>query len=724
MRANQQLRVSPSPGSPLGLCGLLSRRNTSPRRVSPVCSALAWAVGGLAMLLVPIVAMAQTGTVAALEAPLLDRTHVTLAYGWVGTWTKRGSAEERPEDGAALPGMLPPSVPVSGCLGVRVTLRKGGVTMGVGDVVYDDATEEAASGQVRDLVEVTREATTIALKAVDQSLSDAHLKAVIAPPRPVPGRQASPPQRLTLEQIGPELLVDVQVAHRRASIRIGRMEEYHALFRGFAPGFHGLILKAEDAEHASWLWPASALASNTNPRSQVVQLLAEQGLRADDLVKVARPGGPTLDRYEVIHMVQPTQSLRPRVLTRGSDPLPPISLSRKDVDALAAAMAKHLERRISPLGAVAGTYQPTSDTYDPANAPDDERALVLFSLMQWTNAQPSVSRPGTPQHALSQRVATAATDLAGVLAREDVAVDPAAVALTLLTLVDSKAVGDRKPSRDALAARLMAMRDANGYFVQRDGERMRAPNHPTQAIMAASLVAMYDQTRQPEYADAANHNLTALWNTQQQTTQITSLPWLLSAELRLIRLGAERGVMDDATRLAKYEYLGDLVDRLCRRQIVEPPALGPDDVVGGFDLTGGAPMQIPVADWRSAFVLAFVAEALRTEVIAAQPGRDRLGWMLTCGLTARFLSLLTFDESGCYYVRSKLDAVGGVRLAFWDNRLPAVSTAMSLIAMTQLQETLADAEGMPVQDAPDADSGMLDGMVAPGEPNNAALPAN
>ncbi len=668
---------------------------------------VAWVLAVAAVTILPMRGLGQDALPAGgerdLEAPRVDRTHVTLAHEWVRRWVDRGSAEELPGDAAGLPGMLPPEIPVTGCLGVRVTLRKDGITMGTGEVVFDDsAAPLEAMHPMRDLVPLVREATAQALKGVEQSLADAHLKAVVAPARPVQGRQPETPRRLTLEEIGAGLLIDLQVGHQREPIRIGRMEEYHALFRNFAPGHHGLILKAEGELPASWQWPASALATNIAPRSQVVQLLTDQKLRSDDLVAVSRPGGPALDRFKVFHMVQPTANRGARLLVRGAAPLPPINLSRRGVDDVAQAMGRHLERRLGPTGLVAGTYLPTADTYDPANSPDDERALVLYALMRWSNAQPDVAAEGTAMHRLSRRVVQVATELAASYSSPEALPDPAAAALTLLVLVDSKAVTDRKAQRDALAGKLMSMRDANGYFVQKDGDRTRAPNHPTQSIMAAALSAMFEQTRQPELAAAANLNLAALWTTQQQTTQITSLPWLLSAELRLARLGVERGAGDEAAIKAKYTYLGDLVDRLCRRQIVEIPRVGPDDVVGGFDLTSSVPAEMPVADWRSAFVLAFIAEALRSEQIAVPEERDRLGWLLTCGLTARFMFNLTFNETACWYVRSKPDALGGVRLAFWDNRLPAAATAIGLIAMTQFQETLADAagEGVVIPDSP------------------------
>lgn len=696
MGHDKRLRVGMAAGGGRWLRLLLPWGNAGGAGVSPLCSVVL-------VMIVTVVTSAQdatapaAGATAALQAPLLDSSHVMLLHQWVERWTQRGTAEAREEDQAQLTGGLPPALPVSGCIGLKVTLRRHGITLGSGEVTLPvvDGDADAEAPPAHDLVTLARQATDAALREADQALADAHLKAVIAPPVYVPGSKTPVVERTTLTEIGPTICVDLQIAHSPVAITIGRTEEYHAIFRSFAPGYHGLILRRADAgpdDKAGWVWPASALASNINPRSQIVQQLSDLRLPSDALITVARPGGPVLHRFDVHHYVRPTIDRPPLFLIRGLIPRPAISLSQRAVEDLAAKIARHLERRIGTTGLVAGTYEPTSDTYNPPHAPDNERALALYALMRHTDRLPDAAVEGSATWLLSRRLAELARDLAGPLAQPDVQPDPGAISLTLLTLLQTRATLDAKPQRDALAARLMAMRDDQGYFAYRWLDRAITPKHPEQSLMAAALVGMYVQTRQRDFLDAANHNLAALWTTQQQQTQITSLPWLLMTELTLIELGEDRAAGDDAARAAKFDYLGDLIDRLCRRQIVETPELGPDDVVGGFDLTSTVPQTLPVPDWRSAFVLSFVAEALRRPQLMQTADRDRWGWLLTCGLTARFLALLTVEPGSAYYVRSLPDAVGGVQLTFWDNRLPAASSAMSLLALTQFQEALAAAQ--------------------------------
>ena len=127
--------------------------------------------------------------------------------------------------------------------------------------------------------------------------------------------------------------------------------------------------------------------------------------------------------------------------------------------------------------------------------------------------------------------------------------------------------------------------------------------------------------------------------------------------------------------------------KLCEQQVIEPPRLGPKDVIGGFELVKGPPNSPPNPDWRTAQLLSFLATCVRQPGITQ--GRDSYGWLLTGALAARFLGQLMMDEPNCYYVRNHPESLGGVRLCLWDNRLPINANAMSLLAVTELQEAKA-----------------------------------
>ena len=628
-----------------------------------------------------------------------NESDVIRLYRLATHWARRGSAQALVEGGGGdlpEPGDTPfvAELPVRGLVGVRVTLRRGGVTLGVGDHTFPPAAAgpDAAPAPLdpnpqRDLVAATRAAMAAALDGVAESLANARLRAAqnTGSGRDIPVT--------SLAQLGPDLQVDLQVARRLEPITLARNEAYHRLFREFAPGFHGLILHNPTQPAPAFTWPATALASNVAPESQLVQMLVTQGYRSTDIPLIAREGGPTLHRFQVIHYTRPTANGAPMLLTRGNLLYPPVTLSRRAVIATAERMARHLEGRLNPDGVLAGTYQPTANRYEPAVAPPDEQALGRYALTAWSR----LTLENAGNDAYVRDLAQRALDGARTAARRmnsEARPDPAAMALTLLTLIESPSLTDRRAERDALADRLMQLRDEKvGFRAHRaadDAAGQPGPklNTPTQALIAMSLAAMFEQTRQPQYAQAVNSVIGPLWLTQRNALSVTALPWLLRAELTMYRLGADRAGQDPAAIAGKFAYLGSLVAGVVERQIIEPPAVGPADVVGGFDLSP-EPGSVPAPNWTSAFVLSVVAQAVREPKV--HEGHDRLGWLLSCGLTARFLAQLTMGEPSCYYVKSVSDAIGGVRRAFWDNQLPVASTAAALLALVELERAMADA---------------------------------
>src|SRR5690606_30191932 len=139
-------------------------------------------------------------------------------------------------------------------------------------------------------------------------------------------------------------------------------------------------------------------------------------------------------------------------------------------------------------------------------APPDERALVLYAIMRWANQQPDVTELGKRSNQIARAVMAANARLADELTAPGARVEPAAIALALMTVVENRLAVDQKPQRDALASLLMELRDQDGLFTSmpvdpRSPEAApRMINHPTRSLIMAAMACLYEQTRQPEYA--------------------------------------------------------------------------------------------------------------------------------------------------------------------------------------------------------------------------------
>ncbi len=270
---------------------------------------------------------------------------------------------------------------------------------------------------------------------------------------------------------------------------------------------------------------------------------------------------------------------------------------------------------------------------------------------------------------------------------DPVTFDPAVVSLVMLTLLEVDEARFDQPLldrlRDALAETVAVGPD--GAALPRIGGR--PVTRPVASLMAAALSAAAATTPDPDRDGPAAALRDALWRVAFEKPEVLGLYWLALAHEQAS--AADVGEPDPADAQTA-QRLGDLVDKLIRQQVIEPPELGPDDVLGGFVLQRVAPGAPPTPDWRTAPLLGFLAVAMRDEQITQ--GRDAYGWLLTASLAARFVAQLTMDRPSCFYARNPADAVGGVRLALWDNTLAIEPNAASLLALVELQETIARLE--------------------------------
>jgi hypothetical protein len=243
---------------------------------------------------------------------------------------------------------------------------------------------------------------------------------------------------------------------------------------------------------------------------------------------------------------------------------------------------------------------------------------------------------------------------------------------------------------------LLSLSDGQGRY--RTTAEPDAPlvNETTHALVTAALAALYQQTRSEPLAQALRPALRTLWQDDQASLNIAALPWYVTAHHRAAHLLAGDDPDQQQALAQRERKLGQLVTDLSQQQVIERPRLGPTDVVGGFELQTAAPNTPPNPDWRTAQLLQFLAICIRDQGIVGD--QSQLGWLVTAGLAGRFINQLMADEPACYYMADPRQALGGVRLTLWDNRLAVAPAAVSLLALTELQETLIDFTTTPPVD--------------------------
>lgn len=654
----------------------------------PVVTVLAsW----LALLLVAVLALApaaaeesadQNGQERQLEAPLVASSHGVQAHHLTEQWVRYG-LPEHPEEADH-------HIRVTGALGVRVTLRLDGMTIGRGDAYHPDPVQAFGEpGPAVDLVPMLHVATREALLGVQRNLRDAHRQALAEQY----GDEA--PEPTELADVADRLLVDVQLGHRTEPVEVDAEADLTAVLAGFAPGYHGLVSPGPggdlgDAGEEAIVWPATAVATRSTPRGQLMRLLDARGRDPQALLELGRPDGVPLFRFQVVHVVRPQRHLPPRRLVRGQEILPQ-HIDSRTLDGLVERLAEHLQRRFTSDHLVRGTYYPTSHRYEPDVAETRDVALASYALMSYARRRTEAIGTATPP---AQRAADAARSatarLVETLFEQQHSQRPAGLALALLTLVDDLEPGEHREARDRLAQALVDMYEpaddepGEFHFTNEEGQRGTVTDG-TAALLTAALAAHYEQTRSEDSGVIAAEQLKALWSRNRQQPNVAALPWLALAHHRAAHLLADVTAAHAETGAREREF-AEMLERLLEHQVAEPPEIGPSDVIGGFELTAAPAGAPPSPDWRTAHMLTYLAMCLRAPEVTAD--RDAVEWVLRGALAARFIGQLMMDESGAYYVRSLPEATGGVRAAPWDNRLPVSATAMGLLASVKFQETL------------------------------------
>lgn len=613
---------------------------------------------------------AAVGQGEALQAPRVDISHAQEAARTVAKWVALGRQPQMPQGHVMV---------VTGLSAIRVTLRWQGVMVGRGDAVADERQPAA------DLIALCHDATATAIRAMQDYLEQQRSKALIANP----DAAAHPAE--TPETIGRELSVDLQVALALEPIRLREGDKPETILTRFVPGYHGLRFRRRQARTMGdeyWIWPASALASNTSPGSQIVQALSRLDYDINDPKRAAAaitgPDAPQIERFEVIHLTGPASGEKFTRLVRGNVPRQPTSLDDAGVARLTQRVALHLTDRVSQEGRVAGEFSPASDQWSDTPPSDAESALTALALARWSRACGKTDASG-------DKAALAASRILERFKANPRSPSPAASAILLLTIPELSNPGLYNDYRGRLVADILKHRRADGTFTaapatDESETRKSTPavlSVPETALVVAGLARVYGQTRDAALGRVVVLSQAQLWKTTPPDRVGGLMPWVGITEAVLA------DVHDDAIREVDHDgstKLLDLARGLRGLQVTSPPSAGPDDVVGGIEMRKVPVDVLPAPDWRTSQVLAYWAITLRSPGVL--PEEDRLPALLACGLASRFLDGLAFDDKACFFVRYPAYAVGGVRLSFWDNRLPLSPSAMALFALAELRVSL------------------------------------
>ncbi len=468
-----------------------------------------------------------------------------------------------------------------------------------------------------------------------------------------------------LRALAPQLMIDVQLAGPMTPITAGSLQE---AAQNVSPGKQGVAVRA--GERIEAVFPGFMLSTNMTPGDGLIAALGMLGLPPQDLAVLKRDAGLILYRFDVQHVAQAAPGEPPIFLTRGGRTVKTRQITPRTLRDFGDQLAANLVRRQwpgeEPFGLL-GTYQPWLDEFEdaaPANAAD--QALAALALARWAQ----VSRN-----------------------REDMHEASVAAAQWVLQKLADVGEGETSPNEDAVASSLMAMAYLTFLNPNQTAPNQGAPasaappqngaaNPPVVEAIRVNAVAMAARAHNNEgLAEDANNRIRALFQNTPPAQLPSLMPWLGWAELALL---------DDEERVPSAIALREFRDLVEEHQLslLDVSSSGDEDLAGGIVFTSGG-AALPT--WQSIRPLIFLATMLGDERLTSPDERAAHLVRLLEGL--RFVQQLTVDEAECHMFANPDRALGGVRLALWDQRQPVDSTALALLLVAESLESVEKMTG-------------------------------
>jgi hypothetical protein len=366
-------------------------------------------------------------------------------------------------------------------------------------------------------------------------------------------------------------------------------------------------------------------------------------------------------------------------------------LDHKQIMETTWMQVQNLVHRHREDGRVAQAYEPTGSRYTLEDADMTDQAMTAFAISNQMCIA-LTQRPDWDGYAKASKVLrNSMTYLLSQFNDHVIQRDPSAAAWALLTLIAEPTLADLKTRRDDLAVALAGVQQADGHFTQRRPDDHGAfvtqtVTYFTQALIHLALLHQYDQTRNAALLPILAQSAGVL-QTIAPKQSLMAIATLFEIRDLQMKLGLDMPVpLDTDMVITQTKAL------LLNHQITQAPAVGPADVIGGFDLSRQAANIAPAPDWRSAYGVSLLATVLKDPdlrpQLAQSAGLSQTELLLRAALAARFIVQLTFTADEVFYSDSPVDCIGGVRQSPWDNSLTLRATAMSLLSLQQFHNAV------------------------------------
>lgn len=520
------------------------------------------------------------------------------------------------------------------CRGACVTLRYHGETVGRGVwIAQNDAAEPTLDLAIRD-----------ALAQAERRL-------------PLP---ADATRSAALHDLAPQLTIGLELAGELVPFAPEALADATLLI---SPGLEGVAVRLGTKLVARF--PESFIESGATPghtlRVLSSDISGETALALMPLDELRQIPGLAFYRFKVTHLAQVRPGAEPEFLRRSGLHVDQRSLNSASLRTWALALAEHLAGAVSAEGELTGAWLPVQGKADDAPPGEVARGLAALALRHAIDHARARNAPvSAPNRAFEDLVRRQDQRLTENPALLD---DPAAAAFWAGALAGHAAAGE-------LGARVLG---AASRTLDQGGEFTSLA--PAMRAAAAWGLACLADSSQPDRETRARAIMVSLLQSAEQGDVVGLAPFIGWAQIALAR---------DQQAIGAAPVLRQTRALMWASQLSASDT-GPEaeDLAGGLVFTSG---RVPLPSWHTARPVAMAAAMLGDPRLTTD--EEFAGELMSLLSSLRFLRQLTADESGTRMYANPARAMGGVRAALWDQRMPIEATSITLIGVLDAIESL------------------------------------
>jgi hypothetical protein len=517
-----------------------------------------------------------------------------------------------------------------------------------------------------------------------------------------------------LLEVAQRVLVDVQFAGLPVPIP---GETFDDVASRLNPGRDGVMVRSGEGSGA--VFPASMLSMNITPAKALevaAGMLRLPPVPLKELREKAGGNGVEVYRFAARHVAQTEAGGPAEILFRGGRVVALQEMNAQGLRDFASAMSDHLCSHLwrgtgagaAPLG-LRGSYNPLTDTYAPPVAPPREQAVAAMALARYAGLT------DTAQDASAKCFGVGCTVLDQLTIVHERETDPLAsivgAASWLLADAEVNRVGRARFADQPVDAewdgRVSAFRakalavlragvtaggrvgdeKAQGGQVQPPAQGGVGPLDQTKRtvvwspgigagerpMVACALAVTATASNDEEAKASARAVVRSLFRDTPQGELVAAMPWLGWAELALV---------DASAPIPSNEALRQMRALCWSRQVTAEASSSDPDMAGGIVFTsGGGSRTAGFPTWHTLRPLAFLGTMLGDTRLTSDDELQREVLSLVTSL--RFARQLAVDQDVAHMIRDPSRALGGVRLAAWEQTVSLDATSLALLGVCE-----------------------------------------